>query len=173
MKEEWAKEFMQALEEKVKTYATETLIKQDPNNGLWFLHSFLPVFPEYDVSVFMQTMLFEARKDVQQVEILFVITNDVKEGTEDELEKALHELNYISPIGAFGLRRNANRLYLRDCLPIINEADINDLADKVAIYHGMMLEGLQGGYVGLFKIWNGEITYEQAVEEGLLNRAND
>lgn len=171
MTEEWAKDFMQALERKVKTRSDDTILQKDPKNGLWFLRSFFTVFPKYDINILMQTMLFEAREDIPQVEIYYMITNDVEEGTEEELEKAVLELNYISPIGAFGLRRNTNQLYLRDCLSFIEETDIDKLVRQVDTYYGMMLEGLQGGYEGLMKIWTGEIRYEQAVREGLLNRA--
>ena len=171
MTEKWAKDFMQALKQKVETHVDEVTAEQDANTGLWYLRCFLPVAEELDLNVLMQTLLFEASMYGPQVEILFILTNEVQEGTEDELEMAAAELNYISNVGAFGLRRNLHRFYLRDCLPIMWEDDIDALAEKVDTYYSMMIETLRGGYAGLLKIWTGESTFEAAVEEGLLNRA--
>ena len=171
MTEEWAKNFMQALEKDAKTYAQETVLQQDEKTGLWFLRAFLPVFEEYDINVHMQTMLFELTPDVPQVEIIFVLTNEIDVSAEAELIKAVGELNYISPVGAFGIRRSTRSLYMRDCFPLIGEDDIDTLVKKLGTYYKLMTECLKGGYVGLRKIWTGEMTYEQTVSEGLLNRA--
>ncbi len=171
MTEEWAKNFMKALEGDVKTYAQETMLQQDEKTGLWFLRAFLPVFEEYDINVHMQTMLFELAPDIPQVEIILVLTNEIEASAESELSKAVSELNYISPVGAFGIRRNTRSLYMRDCLPLISEGDTEAAVKKLGTYYKLMTECLKGGYVGLRKIWTGEMTYEQTVSEGLLNRA--
>ena len=171
MTEEWAKNFMQALENDARTYAQEPALQQEEKTGWWLLHAFLPIFEEYDINVYMQTMLFELVPDIPQAEIIFILTNDVAAKGEAELAKAVEELNYISPVGAFGIRRNKRSLYMRDCLPLIGEDNIDALVKKIGTYYKLMTECLKGGYVGLRKIWTGEMTYEQAVSEGLLNRA--
>lgn len=173
MTEQWAEQFMRALGKKLKEDAGDAELQQNEQTGLWYVQSFLQLFPELDINVLMQTMVFEARTGVPQAEIIFVITNDVKPGTEEELEKAIAELNYISPIGSFGLRRGSGSLYLRDCLPFFDweEADLGRLVQQTEVYYTMMMEALGGGYEGLMKLWTGELLYEQTVEQGLLNRA--
>lgn len=132
---------------------------------------FFSVYPDYGVNVLAQSFVIELKKGMPQIEITIILTNDVKEGTQAELEKAASELNYISPAGTFGLRRELNRFYLRNCWPLDEKKQLQELVETVVIYYEMMMEAVQGGYFGLSKIWNGEMDYEQAVWEQLLNRA--
>ena len=50
---------------------------------------------------------------------------------------------------------------------------MDELVKETEIYYEMMLEGLQGVYEGLSKIWTGEISYEEAVEQELLRKIED
>lgn len=57
-------------------------------------------------------------------------------------------------------------LYMRDCLPLIGEDNIDALVKKIGIYYKLMTECLKGGYVGLRKIWAGEMTYQLTAAYG-------
>lgn len=173
MTEQWAQELMQQLEQRMQAYTKENVLRQDEASGLWYLRTFFAVYPDYSVNVLVQSMVFEIREGLPMAEVVVNLTNDVKEGTEEELEKALGELNYISPVGAFGLRKKTNRVYLRNCWPLDPNKPVHKLAEEIELYYTIMMEAVQGGYAGLCKIWTGEIDYEQAVREKLLNRAAD
>lgn len=164
-------QLMKELEKRMGAYTKENLLQYDEASQLWYLRTFFSVYPDYSANVLVQSFVMELKKGMPQIEITVVLTNDVKEGTEAELEKAAGELNYISPAGAFGLRRELNRFYLRNCWPLDEKKQPEELADTVEIYYEMMMEAVQGGYFGLCKIWNGEMDYEQTVKEHLLNRA--
>lgn len=173
MTEQWAQDLMQQLEERMRTYTKENVLRQDEASGLWYLRTYFAVYPDRSVNVLVQSMVFEIKAGVPLIEVVINLTNDVKEGTETELEKALGELNYISPVGVFGMRRKTNRVYLRNCWPLDPEKPLQKLAEETEVYYTMMMEAVQGGYAGLKKIWTGEMDYEQVVQEKLLNRAAD
>ncbi len=164
-------QFMKELDKKMGSYTKENLLQYDEAAGLWYLRTFLSVNPDYGVNVMVQSLVFELKQGLPQIEITIILTNDVKEGTETELEKAVSELNYISPAGAFGLRRQTGSVYLRNCWPLDETKERQALVRDVETYYELMREAVQGGYAGLNKIWNGEMDYEQAVSEKLLNRA--
>lgn len=173
MTKEWAKQYMEALEKRMGTYAEENVLKQDENSGLWYLRTLFAVYPDQSAHVIIQALVFELKQDVPQVEVIVNITNDVEDGSLKELSKAVEELNYISPVGAFGIRKKENRLYLRNCWPLDSKKTMEELVKETEIYYEMMIEGVQGAYSGLSKVWSGEITYEEAVQQNMLNRAND
>lgn len=170
---QWEQDLMQQLELRMQVYTKENVLRQDETSGLWYLRTFFAVYPDRSVNVLVQSVVFEIKEGVPMVEVVINLTNDVKEGTEAELEKALGELNYISPVGAFGMRRKTNRVYLRNCWPLDPDKPVQKLAEDIEVYYTMMMEAVQGGYKGLCRIWTGEMDYEQAVREKLLNRAAD
>lgn len=173
MTEQWIKEYMEALEKKMGTYTEQNLLQQDPNSELWFLRTAFAVYPDQSVNVIIQSMLFELKPGIPQLEIVVNITNDVEEENMEELQKAIDELNYISPVGTFGMRRRTNRLYLRNCWAIDEEKTIEQLIEEAESYYEMMMEGVQAVYKGLSNIWTGEMNYEETVEKDLLRRAED
>lgn len=173
MTQEWAKEYMEALEAKMGSYTEENVLEQDKNSGLWYLRTLFAVYPDHSAHVVIQAMVFELRKDIPQVEIIINITNDAEEEHFEELSKAIENLNYISPVGIFGIRRKTNRVYLRNCWTLEKEKTIEELVKDTEIYYEMMIEGVQGVYKGLSKIWTGEISYEEAVKQGLLRKIED
>lgn len=171
MTKEWAEGFMKELKKRMQTYTEENLLQQDEASGMWYLQTFFSVYPDHSVNVMIQSMVFELRENVPQIEVVVNLTNDVKPGAGTEVMKAVNELNYLSPVGAFGMREKTGRLFLRNCWPLDPQKPFQELAKDTETYYGMMMEAVQGGYEGLSKIWNGEMDYEQAVKEGLLNRA--
>lgn len=173
MTQEWAKEYMEALEAKMGSYTEENVLEQDKNSGLWYLRTLFAVYPDHSAHVVIQAMVFELKENTPQVEIIINITNDAEEEYLEELSKAIGELNYISPVGIFGVRRKTNRVYLRNCWTLDEKKSMEELVKDTEIYYEMMLEGLQGVYKGLSKIWTGEISYEEAVEQGLLRKIED
>lgn len=173
MEAQLARQIMQELEQRMQKYTKENVLQQDEASGLWYLRTFFAVYPDYSVNVLVQSLVFEIKEKVPLVEIVINLTNDVKEETQAELWKALNELNYISPVGAFGMRTKTNRVYLRNCWPLDPDKPADRLAEEIEVYYTMMMEAVAGGYRGLEKIWTGEMEYEQAVKEHLLNRAED
>lgn len=173
MTEQWGKEYMEALEKRMGTYTEENVLEQEPNSKIWFLRTLFAVYPDQSANVIIQSMAFQLKPDVPQVEIVVNITNDAEDESMGELQKAIEELNYISPVGAFGLRRNTNRVYLRNCWVLDGKKTIEELVHDTEIYYEMMMEGVQGAYDGLSKIWTGEMTFEETVEKSLLRKAVD
>lgn len=173
MTTEWGKDLMEALKKKFGEITGENILQQDPASKLWYLRSVFSVYPDHSANVMIQSIVFEIKPGVQQIEVIVNITNDVEPSAEEEVIRAVNELNYFSPVGAFGLRQGTNRLYLRNCWIVDEKEPLDMTVEKVVLYYTMMMEAVQGGYEGLQKVWTGELTFDQAVEEGFLNRAND
>lgn len=127
--------FMKELEKKMGAYTQENLLQYDKASQLWYLRTFFSVYPDYGVNVLAQSFVIELKKGMPQIEITIILTNDVKEGTQAELEKAASELKYISPAGTFGLRRELNRFYLRNCWPLDEKKQLQELVETVVIYY--------------------------------------
>lgn len=173
MTKEWAKEYMEALSNKMGSYTEENVLEQDKSSELWYLRTLFAVYPDHSAHVVIQSMVFELKEDTPQVEIIINITNDAEDEHIEEVAKAIEELNYISPVGTFEIRRKTNRVYLRNCWTLDEKKPMDELVKETEIYYEMMLEGLQGVYEGLSKIWTGEISYEEAVEQELLRKIED
>ena len=171
MTEQWSEKYMKALEKKMGTYTKENILEQDSNSKFWYLRSVFSIYSDESAYFVMQALVFELKENMPQVELIATITNDAEENIE-ELQKAIEELNYISPVGTFGLRKKQNSVYLRNCWPLDNKKSMEEMVQDTEIYYEMMLEGIQGVYLGLSKIWTGEMNYEEVVENGMLNRAN-
>lgn len=170
MTEQWAKEYMEALEKRMGTYTEENQLEQDKNSKLWYLRTLFAVYPDHSAHVVVQSMVFELKKDMPQVEIIVNITNDTEDESFEELQKAVEELNYISPVGTFGIRRKRNRIYLRNCWPLDCKKTMEELVKDTETYYEMMMEGVQGAYEGLHEIWTGNISFEEAIEQELLRK---
>lgn len=170
MTEQWAKDYMKALEKKMGTYTEENQLEQDENSKLWYLRTLFAVYPDQSAHVVIQSMVFELKKDMPQVEIIVNITNDAEDEYFEELKKAVEELNYISPVGAFGIRNKTNRIYLRNCWPLDCKKSMEELVKDTETYYEMMMEGVQVSYEGLQRIWTGEINFEEAIERELLRK---
>lgn len=171
MTEQWAKEYMEALEAKMETYTEENILEQDEASKLWYLRTLFAVYEDQSAHVMVQAMVIELKKGTPQVEIIVNMFNEAEEACYDELEKAIGELNYLSPGGAFGIRKKENRVYLRNCWTLDKDKTMDKLVEDTVIYYEIMLEVARAAYTGLKKIWTGEITYEEAVEQDLLRRA--
>lgn len=171
MTEKWAKEYMEALEEKMDTYTEANLLEQDEASKLWYLRTLFAVYQDQSAHVMVQAMVIELKKDAPQVEIIVNMMFEEENICYDELEKAIGELNYLSPAGAFGIRRKENRIYLRNCWVLDKDKTVEALVADTVVLYEIMLEAARAAYTGLYKIAMGEITYEEAVEQDLLRRA--
>lgn len=172
MTKEWAVQYMEALKKKMETYTdTNQMVVNPENPNIMFLQNYFSVYQDQSVYVMMQAMVFELKPNVPQVEIIVTITNDIEEESVDELQKAIEELNYFSPVGIFGIRRNRDCLYLRNCWVLDHSKSIEDLIADTEIFYEMMLEGVQGAYKGLSKIWTNEMTFDETVEKKLLRKS--
>lgn len=168
---EWEKELLEELAKKLGNFTDDNELAQDENTGLWYLRSSFGVYPGEDARVMAQSLVIELKEGMPQVEIVFNLTYELQQETLGEINKAVSELNYISPGGAFGVRQDTDRLYLRNCWPLDADKSPKKLAEIIFIYYNIMMECIQGGYKGLEAIWTGKKTYEETVKEGMLNRA--
>lgn len=172
MTKEWAKEYMETLKKRMEKYTdTNQMVTNPENPDIIFLQNYFSVYQDHSIYVMMQAMVFELKPDVPQVEIIVTLTNDVKKESIEELQKAIEELNYVSPVGIFGIRRNRDCLYLRNCWILDSKKNMEELVKDTEIFYEMMLEGVQGAYRGLSKIWTGEMTFDETVEKNLLRKS--
>lgn len=160
----WVKTFMDALKEEMDSYTDLNQLEQDESSGLYYLQSAFSVTEDGSDGVMVQSLAFELREDVPQLEIVMVITNEISPEAMDEVKKAANGLNFVSPIGAFGVQEGQEQLYLRTCVILGKERTVEELVKEIKLYYEMMLDGVQGVYEEMKSIWEGKKTYKEALE---------
>ncbi len=171
MTREWDKAFMTKLYEELEDYTLDGELCEDANTQLWYVKSVFPLSTDGKYSVMAQGLAFPLTDDAVSLEIIFDITNDVKPECMDEMKKTVNELNYISPAGAFGVRERLGKLYMRNCWVIDSKKEIEEQVKDAVFAYDAQVRCLQGGYIGLKKVWTGELTFEEAVEQELLRKS--
>ena len=171
MTKEWAEEYMGKLAKKMEEYTdTNRQVVNPYNPDIMLLQNYFSIDADHSAYVMFQAMVFELKENVPQVEIIVTLTNDAKEECMGELQKAIDELNYISPVGIFGIRKQKDCVYLRNCWVLDPLKEMEALIRDTEIFYEMMLEGVQSAYEGLHGIWSGEMTFEEAAEQGLIRK---
>lgn len=162
MDTKWVKSFMEKLKGAMDEYTDMNQLELDAESGLYYLQSAFAVTDEGD-GVMVQALAFELREGVTQLEIVMVITNEIAEGAAEEVIKAANGLNFISPIGAFGVQDAQDQLYLRTCIILDPERTEEQLVKETKLYYEMMLDGVQGVYEEMKSVWEGKKTYEETL----------
>ena len=85
----------------------------------------------------------------------------------DVLLLAINDLNFICPIGTFGVYRQRGQLYHKYCLPIDDEADSESVLEDVLLaYHAISMVLSRWAPI-LSNLALGHIDLETATQQGL------
>lgn len=163
MDQKWSKTLIDALKTEMDQYTDMNQTAQDGETGLYYLQSAFAITEDGSDGVMIQSLAFEIREDVTQLEIVVAITNEIHKEAVEEVKKAANALNYISPVGAFGVQEEQDQLYLRTCVILDPERTIEALVKEIRLYYEMMLDGVKGVYEELKEIWEGKRTYEESM----------
>ena len=172
MTENEQKEFMESLAGVLTKVTEDVRLGQDPNSKLHLIQASIPLTEDKQYYVSGQIVLFPLFQEEMGLEVIYFITSDIKKEAMEEVKKAVSELNFICPSGHFGVREENSKLYMRFCTRIDSEKDLDDQIDDALIDINIAVATLQSGYIGLRQIWEGRITFDEAVEKDLLRRSS-
>lgn len=168
MWEKWKDAFFSALSERMQTYTQDNILMKNEVNGEWMLQTIFAANLEKTDFVMLQAIPYQAREDVLLLEIYIRLLGEVKPEAEEELFKAIQELNTFSPVGTFGIYPGGEHVFLRNCIHLDTEGTSLRAVDETVLEYEMMMEGVLAAYEGLTAVWNGTMTFRQAVEQELL-----
>lgn len=163
MDKKWVKDLMDALKKELDPYTDMNQVEKDEDSGFDYLQSGFSVTEDGSAGVMVQSLGFELREGVTQLEIVVVITNEIRPEAMDEVKKAVNGMNFVSPIGAFGVREELDQLFLRTCIILDEKRTMKALVKEIRLYYEMMLNGVQGIYEEMKNIWEGKKTYNEAL----------
>lgn len=116
--------------------------------------------------------LFESEIDEMplgsQVEIYVSPQITIRDECVGEMEQAFHNLNYYTPIGAFGIRYSTKMFFLRYTLLLDEGWDNGYIVGKIRELYEYLAVVLGNQYAALERIADGRSTYGQEAAEGHL-----
>lgn len=168
MDKEWSNNLMQDIKTMLDEYTDMNELAVDEESGFQYLQSGFSVTEDDSAAVLMQALIFELREGTPQLELLLIITNELEEAGMEEILKTVNGLNYVSPIGSFGVKPEQQQLFVRTCMLLSrsrkNENQVMDIKKQYEI----MIDGVSGVYEQLREIWTGKLTYEDALGKDLI-----
>ena len=172
MTEKDQKGFMEKLAESLTVVSEDVHMGQDSNSGLYLAQASIPLTEDKQYYVQAQCVLFPLFEEKMGLEVIYFLTSDLKKETMDEVKKAVSEVNFISPIGHFGIREDSGKLYMRFCSRLDSEKDVEDLVTDALLDMHIAMATVQSGYLGFRRVWEGQVTFEEAVEKDWLRKSS-
>ena len=171
MTEAEQKDFMETLAGDLAELGEDVHFGQDENTKLYVIQASLPITEDKKYYLSTQVVLFPLYKEEMGLEVIYYLTSDIEAKAMEEVKKAVNELNYISPFGHFGVREDSGKLYMRFCSRVDIEKDVDYQLDDALMDMNIAMATLQSGYIGLRQVWEGKLTFEEAVEKDFLRRS--
>lgn len=168
MKAKWKQEFFQQLEEKMGEFTQQNLLEVC-REGEFRLRSVFAVSKETaEDCVLVETGMFEIKQGLPQLELIFLTDLKLEEKAIKELEKVILNMNYYLPIGALGIFYPGNRVLLRQILFLEEKRELSDTIEDIVSVYEIGVGVLRELYIVLKQVCMGELSYEEAVEKGVL-----
>ena len=171
MTEEQQKELMEELAGDLAELGEDVHFGQDERSKLYVIQASLPITEDRKYYLSAQVVLFPLFQEDMGLEVIYYLTSDIEKKAMEEVKKAVNELNYISPTGHFGVREDSGKLYMRFCTRIDKNKDTDGQEEDALIDMNIAMATVQSGYIGLREVWEGKITFDEAVEKDMLRKS--
>ncbi len=168
--QDWKTDFFKALAEKMETFTKDNILMKNENNGEWLMQTVFATSPDKTDFVLIQAAPYQAREDVLLLELYVKLLGTTAEENREELQKAVSELNSYLPVGCLGIYPEDGHLFLRECFRLDMDKSAEQAAADAVVCYELVMEVTMAAYPGLKAIWNGEMTFADAVEKDILKK---
>ena len=162
--------FFEELSNEIDKLTADSTLLWAADVEQWLLRTVFASSPEQESFVLAEATVFAAREDVDLLELYIRLVDEFPDEAREELLKAFAELNFFTPVGAYGIHPERGHVFLRECYKLDNDKDIAELVKDVLVDYEMVLEAMMASYPGLSAIWSGEMTFAETIEKELLRK---
>lgn len=169
MTAEWNKQFWNTLEKHFREITEEVALEKRQDDSYILRCLFTTVKGGTGIALF-ESRFFQLWDDVLQMEIMVTPQFNIKEEQQRELENIIMNINYYTPVGAFGIHYPTNQLFFRYVVLVDDTDGLEKLTNRIGNIYEMLGKVLGNVYGALERVSKGESTYEQEIWDKCLPR---
>jgi len=169
MTREWKKRFWEGLERHFREI-TEEIVLGETKGGDYIMHALFTTTREGGGIALFEAQLFELRGETLHLEIMVLPQFPLGKKTQGAVEEVIRDLNYYTPLGAFGIYYPENQLFLRHVVLLDADRDVDTLVEEIGKTYEVLGIVMGNVYGVLERIAGGVATYEEEIRDGHLQR---
>lgn len=161
-------EYFKKLEQHCASITAEYSLVE--HNGSYIMRSVFTTIPGGLGVVHYETDLVQMREDSLILEVEVVPNIELEPENYIQLEQAVMHLNYYLPLGYFDIFYPLKKLFYRYTARIDETKSADELVAETGIVYELIANVVGSVYQALEQVNDGTLTFEEAVEKGLLLR---
>lgn len=167
---EFRQNFLQGLQARFEALEIEQRYSVEGEGGeaMPMLRALFSTTGNGEGQITTDILFFPADYGVELLQIYSTIALNIKDGAIDELFKLFNALNFVCPIGAFGVYLEGGHVYHKYNMTLNPASGLEKCLDDLEAVLAQILSGIGPRYQLIHSISSGLLTYEEAKSKDLV-----